>query len=143
MKPISEQNMTQQNAIEIILFLIISMIAFYFGGFNLFLAASEPMKVFLGAPPEAYLVSISLVVYFSSALIIRIFSILNDVKPIMKWTHLGYRTAFFVFYCFSGSIAANFIPVFLVGIILYSLDQFHVSYYNIQHSHQGGYHESA
>lgn len=143
MKPLINQNMTQQNAIEIILFLIISMIAFYFSGFNLFLAASEPMKVFLGVPPEAYLVSISLVVYFCSAFVIRLFSILNDVKPIMKWTHLFYRTSFFIFYCFSGAIAANFMPVFVAGIFLYSLDQFHVSYYNIKHLHHGGHHEGA
>ena len=133
--PITEQNASNQNLLEIVIFLIVSIVAFNFGTFNLFLAASEPMKVFLGIPPEAYLVSISLVVYFFSAFTIRLFSILNDVKPIIKWSHLLYRSSFYLFYCFSGAITANFIPVFLVGIGMYALDQFHILYYNIKENH--------
>lgn len=143
MKPIIDQNMTQQNSIEISIFLLISILAYAFKDFNLFESASNSMKVFLGVPPSAYLVSISLFVYFASAFIIRFASLVTDQKPIIKWSHLGYRSIFFIFYCFSGSIAENFIPVFLIGIGLYILDQFHISYYNFSHSHHGGYHEKA
>ncbi|NOQ41524.1 MAG: hypothetical protein GQ563_03365, partial [Desulfuromusa sp.] len=35
-------------------------------------------------------------------------------------------SVFFIFYCFSGAIAANFLPVLLVGLSLYGLDQCHI-----------------
>ncbi len=142
MKPISKQNMNQQNAIEIAAFLIISALAYTFRDFSLFASASESMKHILGTPPPTVLINISLFVYLFSAATIRLVSIATDQQPIIKWTHLGYRSIFYVFYCFSGVIAANFIPVLIVGLGLYTLDQFHVTYYNHTHNVKGAYHAS-
>ena len=142
MTPIVRQDMNQQNAIEIVLFLIISALAYTFKDFSLFAAASESMKHILGTPPPTILINISLFVYLFSAGVIRLISIATDQKPIVKWTHLGYRSIFYVFYCFSGVIAANFIPVFLIGLGLYTLDQFHITYYNYTHNEKGAYHAS-
>ena len=142
MKPIVKQNMNQQNAIEIALFLVISAMAYTFKDFNLFASASEGMKHVLGEPPPTILIHISLFVYLFSASVIRLISIATDQQPIIKWTHLGYRTIFYVFYCFSGVIAVNFVPVFLIGLGQYTLDQFHVLYYNYTHNENGVYHAS-
>ena len=142
MTPIIKQDMNQQNALEIACFIIISAVAYTFKDFNLFASASESMKHILGIPPSAYYINISLFVYVFSASVIRLISILTDQQPIIKWTHLGYRSIFYVFYCFSGVIAANFIPVLLIGLGLYTLDQFHILYYNHNHNENGAYHVS-
>ena len=139
-KPIAEQNHAQQNLIEMILFLGIAIFAYSFKDFNLFETCSEPVKQILGYPPQAIYVSYAMMVYLFSAFVIRVTSIAQDIKPIVKWSHLGYRSIFFVFYSFSGTIADNFFPVLLIGMFLYTLDQYHIFHYN--HEHKGAYHES-
>ena len=112
------------------IFILISMTAFNFKGFNLFEAASEPIRQILGTPPPAYLVSIALAVYAVSAFILTLTAIANDQAPTASWKNLGYRSAFYLFYCFSGAISGHFIPVLLVGLSLYALDQCHIWIYN-------------
>jgi hypothetical protein len=53
----------------------------------------------------------------------------RDARPEQKWSQLGYRIAFFVFYSFSGTIGANFIPVVCGGICLYALEHCHIWFY--------------
>lgn len=121
---------THNNLCSLAVFLMFSIIAFQFKDFNLFTAVSEPVRELLGYPPAAYLVSISLAVYCFSAAILTLSSIANEQVPASSWKQLGYRSAFFLFYGFSGSIAAHFIPVVLVGLCLYGLDQCHIWVYN-------------
>lgn len=121
---------THCNLCSLAIFLMVSIIAFQFKDFNLFTAVSEPVRELLGYPPAAYLVSIALAVYCFSATILTLTSIANEQTPSSSWTHLGYRCAFFLFYGFSGSIAAHFAPVVLVGLCLYGLDQIHIWVYN-------------
>lgn len=123
-------NRMQGNLWALTIFLLISIIAFYFKDFNIFEAASEPVRQLLGYPPAAYLVSIALAVYCFSAAILILTSIANEHQPTSSWKHLGYRSAFYLFYAFSGSIAAHFAPVLLVGLCLYGLDQCHIWAYN-------------
>lgn len=119
-----------KNLISFIIFLVICIISFSIKDFNLFESASETMKIILGTPPPAFLVSISLAVYAFSSGFLTLVDISNNKKPEFKLTHLGYRSIFFMFYCFSGAIAVNFIPVLIVGVCLYGLDQTHITLYN-------------
>ncbi|SEA36805.1 hypothetical protein SAMN05660420_01893 [Desulfuromusa kysingii] len=130
-------NMTNQSLLGLTLFLLISIVAYQFKSFNLFEIASEPVRQVLGCPPPAYLVSIALAVYCFSSAILTLAAIANETQPASKWSHLGYRSVFFVFYCFSGAIAANFIPVVLVGLFLYGLDQGQILIFNAKESHEG------
>lgn len=122
--------MSRRNLWEMVVFLLISIAAFAFKDFNLFESASEPVRQLLGYPPPAYLVSYALAVYCFSAASLTLTAMAKDAQPPQKWNHLGYRSAFFVFYCFSGAIAANFLPVLLAGLCLYGLDQCHIWFYN-------------
>lgn len=126
-----------KNLISLIAFLGISIVAFTFKDFNLFESASVGMKVWLGAPPAAYLINIALAVYCFSAGVLLLTDIAYNKKPKFQLSNLGYRSAFFVFFCFSGTISANFIPVLLVGISLYGLEQTHISLYNYKVQHNG------
>ena len=133
----TESNVQNHSLMSLVLFLVISIIAFTFKNFNLFESASESMRQILGYPPPAYLISVALAVYFFSSAILTLTAMANDAKPTQKWNHLGYRSAFFIFYCFSGAIAANFLPVLLVGLSLYGLDQCHIMIHNAKDNHEG------
>ena len=133
----TESKVQNHSLMSLVLFLLISIIAFTFKDFNLFASASESMRQILGYPPPAYLISVSLAVYCFSSAILTLTSIANDAKPTQKWNHLGYRSVFFIFYCFSGAIAANFLPVLLVGLSLYGLDQCHIMLHNAKENHEG------
>ena len=135
-KSTTENNVQNHSLMGLVLFLLISICAFAFKDFNLFESASESMRQILGYPPPACLISVALAVYCFSSAILTLTAMANDAQPTQKWNHLGYRSAFFIFYCFSGAIAANFLPVLLVGIILYSLDQGHIWLYNAKVSHE-------
>jgi cytochrome bd-type quinol oxidase subunit 2 len=133
----TESNVQNHSLIGLVTFLLISICAFTFKDFNLFEAASESVRQILGYPPPAYLISVALAVYAFSSAILTLTAMANDAKPTQKWNHLGYRSAFFIFYCFSGTIAANFLPVLMVGLALYGLDQFHIGIYNAKINHEG------
>ena len=133
----TESKVQNHSLMSLVLFLIISICAFTFKDFNLFESASESMRQILGCPPPAYLISIALAVYCFSSAILTLTSMANDAQPTLKWNHLGYRSAFFIFYCFSGAIAANFLPVLLVGLSLYGLDQCHIWLRNAKENHEG------
>ena len=132
----TESNVQNHSLMSLVVFLLISICAFTFKDFNLFAAASESVRQILGYPPPAYLISVALAVYAFSSAILTLTAMANDAKPTQKWNHLGYRSAFFIFYCFSGAIAANFLPVLVVGLALYALDQFHIGIYNARINHE-------
>ena len=133
----TESNVQNHSLMSLVLFLLISIMAFTFKDFNLFESASESVRQILGYPPPAYLISIALAVYCFSSAILTLTAMANDAQPTQKWNHLGYRTVFFAFYCFSGAIAANFLPVLLVGLSLYGLDQCHIWLHNAKENHEG------
>ena len=127
---------TNQSLLGLVIFLLISMVAYTFKNFNLFEIASEPVRQILGCPPPAYLINVALAVYCFSSAILTLAAIANNSQPTQKWNHLGYRSVFFIFYCFSGVIATNFIPVLLVGLCLYGLDQCHIWIHNAKENHE-------
>jgi len=133
----TEANVQNQSLVSLVIFLLISIVAFTFKTFNLFEIASEPVRQILGCPPPAYLISVALAVYCFSSAILTLAAMANETQPTQKWNHLGYRSVFFIFYCFSGAIAANFIPVLLVGLCLYGLDQCHILIHNAKENHEG------
>lgn len=122
--------LSRHNLWELFLFLLVSICAYNVRDLNLFGMASEPLRQLLGYPPPAHMVSIALAVYFGSAMILGFKALAKRIKPTSTWNHLGYRSAFYFFYSFTGSIAEYFLPVLLVGLLLYGLDQCHLRLYN-------------
>ena len=108
---------------ELTLFLLISILAFRFQAFDLFAAVSEPVRQILGTPPPAMLINVALATYLLSAVIMVLTRMANGGRPVQKWAHLGYRTVFYLFYCFSGTLSTHFVAVFAIGILLYALEQ--------------------
>jgi hypothetical protein len=121
---------SRNNLWGLLAFLLISIDAYTFRNFNLFESSSEPLRQLLGYPPPAYLISIALAVYCFSAIILTLTAMANDTRPASTWKNLGYRSAFYLFYSFSGTLAGHYIPVLVVGLCLYALDQCHIWIYN-------------
>ncbi len=137
-KIVGADNFQNQSLLSLSIFLFLSIVAYTFKSFNLFEVSSEPVRQLLGCPPPAYLINIALAVYCFSSAILTLTAMANAAQPTQKWNHLGYRSAFYIFYSFSGAIAANFLPVLLVGISLYGLDQLHIWFYHAKENPQGG-----
>ncbi|MBW6509192.1 MAG: hypothetical protein K0A94_06545 [Desulfuromonadales bacterium] len=123
-------HLARHNLWELFLFLLVSICAYNVRDLNLFAMASEPLRQLLGYPPPAYMVSIALAVYFGSSIILGLKALASRSRPESTWNHLGYRSAFYFFYSFTGGIADHFLPVLLVGLLLYGLDQCHLRCYN-------------
>lgn len=129
-------NRSRGNLWGLTLFLLISIGAYCCRDFNLFEASSEPVRELLGYPPSACLISIALAVYCFSSSILTLTAIANDSCPAAPWKQLGYRSVFYLFYSFSGAIVGHFVPVLLVGLFLYALDQSHTWVYNCKTTQQ-------
>lgn len=123
------QLMSGRKLLEGILFLLICIGAFYCREINLFLLAPEALRHILGYPPPPAFVDVALAVYCFSAAVLILTELANGNRPEQGWKHLGYRSVFFGFYCFSGSIAAHFTAVVVVGLFLYLLDHAHIWFY--------------
>ncbi|GEM_PF-2663176 len=123
-------HLARHNLWELFLFLLVSICAYNVRDLNLFAMASEPLRQLLGYPPPAYMISIALAVYFGSSVVLGLKALSFRTKPTSTWNHLGYRSAFYFFYSFTGSIAEHFLPVLLAGLLLYGLDQCHLRLYN-------------
>jgi hypothetical protein len=136
--PVSLPQMSSRSLWELICFLMICIVAYTGRNFNLFEMASEPVRQILGCPPPAYLINIALAIYCFSAAVLTLTAMAGQHRPTGSWNQLGYRSAFFVFYCFSGTISAHFFPVLLVGLFLYGLDQCQIWYYANQHDTREG-----
>lgn len=126
----SGHHLARHNLWELCLFLLVSICAYNVRDLNLFLMASEPLRQLLGAPPPAHLISIALAVYFGSSIVLGLKALANRTKPSSTWNHLGYRSAFYFFYSFTGSLGGHFLLVLLIGLLLYGLDQCQLRLYN-------------
>lgn len=105
------------------LFLTISIAAFFAKDFNLYETFPENVLQILGCPPPPSLAHIALAGYVVTVLIPLVIQLLSGEHPVTQWRHLGYRSAFYCFYLFSNTLAANFFLVFATGIVLYLLEQ--------------------
>ncbi|PLY04626.1 MAG: hypothetical protein C0622_02540 [Desulfuromonas sp.] len=124
--------MIRRNLVEVVCFLLICIGAYNWRDFNLFEQAAEPLRQILGYPPPALYVSIALMVYVAAVVTLRLTAMARDEPPELKWQNLGYRTAFFMFYSFSGAVAEHFVPVFVSGLLLYAMEQCHIKLYSVR-----------
>ena len=105
------------------LFLLISCVAFLVRDFNLYATFPENVLQVLGCPPPPVLVYLALAGYIVTAMIPLTIHLLSGETSTAQWRHLGYRAAFYLFFLWSGTLAAHFAVVFIAGVALYLLEQ--------------------
>lgn len=87
----------------------------------------------LGPAPPADLISIALVAYSLSAIILALSRLMSDSRPGGSLAHLGYLSAFYLFYYFSETLTENFWAVFVSGMTILGLKSYHLwNYYSEQ-----------
>lgn len=78
----------------------------------------------LGASPSENLISIALAVYIFSALILILARMMGGTKTYRGWAHLGYLSAFYLFYYYAKALDQNFWAVFAAGMTILSLEYY-------------------
>lgn len=90
---------------------------------------TEEMRQWLGPAPPVRMISIALVVYSFSALILTLSRIWNGSGSYRGWSHLGYLGAFYGFYGFADALGENFFAVFIAGLTILGLEYYHIRTY--------------
>ncbi len=105
------------------LFMLISMMAWR--DFPM-LPLPETVTASLGAPPPAYIISLVLVFYTFSAIILSLSRLMAGINHKSSFCHVGYLTAFFLFYHFSKALDENYWAVFGAGITILSVESYRI-----------------
>lgn len=107
---------------HMLLFLLVSMVAFRWQDFDLFAAVSEGLWPLLGSPPPLQMIHLVLGIYVFCALML-LPSRQNQASLAQSWAHMGYRTIFYLFYLTANALSTQFVVVFIAGLSLYALEQ--------------------
>jgi hypothetical protein len=108
----------------LVIFLVISLGAVQ--EFSFLPALPTDIREILGAAPPVRLISIALVVYSFSALILTLSRMWSGSDAYRGWSHLGYLTAFYAFYGFAEALDENFLAVFAAGLTILGLEHYHL-----------------
>jgi len=87
---------------------------------------STEVRNMLGAAPPVKLISIALVVYSFSALILILSRMMGGTDSYRGWSHLGYLSGFYLFYYYAEVLPENFWAVFAAGITILSLEYYSI-----------------
>ncbi len=90
---------------------------------------SPQMFDLLGPSPPVSLISLALVIYCFSALVLAMPRIVDGDERYRGWSMLGYLACFYGFYFYAGALEVNFWAVFATGALLLSLEFVGVSIY--------------
>lgn len=80
----------------------------------------------LGSAPPTNLISIALVVYSFSALVLILSRMSSGSGTYRGWSHLAYLGAFYGFYYYAKALEANFWAIFTAGITVMALEHYHI-----------------
>lgn len=105
------------------LFLVISMIAW--SGFPLF-PAPETAAFYLGKPPSPRMISIALLLYTFSAIILSLSRMTAGVEHRSSFSHVGFLAVFFLFYYYGKSLEDNYWAVFGSGVTILGVESYRI-----------------
>ena len=105
------------------MFLVVCLLAWW--GFS-FLPAPESVTAILGKPPSASIISIVLLLYTFSAIILSLSRMAAGIEHNSSFSHVGFLTAFFLFYYFGKSLEENYWAVFGSGITILGVESYRI-----------------
>jgi len=105
-------------------FLLISFAAF--DGFSILPDLPESIRQQLGAPPPVDLISLALVVYAFSGIILTLARMTSNSGSYRGFMHAAFFAGFYAFYHLSGALTDNFWAVFLAGVSVMGLESYHL-----------------
>lgn len=107
-----------------VIFLLVSFAAF--DGFAILPDLPVTVREKLGAPPPVDLISLALVVYAFSGIVLTLARMTSGTGSYRGFMHAAFLTGFYAFYHLSGALADNFWAVFLAGTSVMGLESYHL-----------------
>lgn len=105
------------------LFLLVSLLAWW--GFPL-LPDPDTVTAVLGKAPSSRMVSVVLLVYTFSAIILSLARMTSGIEHRSSFSHVGFLTAFFLFYFFDHALDTNYWAVFGAGITILGVESYRI-----------------
>ncbi|GAM08885.1 hypothetical protein OR1_01159 [Geobacter sp. OR-1] len=106
------------------LFLAISIVAQQ--DFSVIPSLPDEVRDMLGRPPSPNMISAALVLYSFSAIILVLTRMVSSSEKYGGIAHVGYLSAFYMFYHFSNALHDNFWAVFAAGMTVMMLESYHL-----------------
>jgi len=123
-KEISRLNrFSTRGILALSLFLVVSILAWW--GFS-FLPAPDTVTAVLGKPPSANIIGIALLLYTFSAILLSLSRMTAGIEHRSSFSHVGFLTAFFIFYYFGKSLEENYWAVFGSGITILGVESYRI-----------------
>lgn len=107
-----------------VLFLLVSFAAF--DGFSILPDLPDSLRRQMGAPPPVDLISLALVVYAFSGIVLTLARMTSDTGSYRGFMHAAFFTGFYTFYHLAGGLTDNFWAVFLAGVSVMGLESYHL-----------------
>lgn len=109
------------------LFLGISSVVTF--GLERLLPIGERTRELLGAPPPTGLISLALVVYSFSAIVLILSRMTMGAAPDTGLSHVGFLAGFYLFYYYAGAMEENLWAVLVAGGTIMLLYLYHLRNY--------------
>ncbi len=91
-----------------------------------FLPSPEKIVVRLGAPPTATIISLVLVLYTFSAIILSLSRMMAGIRHRSSFCHVGYLGVFYLFYYAARGLADNYWAVFGAGFTILCMESYRI-----------------
>jgi hypothetical protein len=121
------QALRRKGRTALVLFIVVSLVAMLH--FMLLPAFPQEIRVFLGAPPPTWLITLALSLYGFSALVLTLGRLTQGEGSFHGWSHLGYISSFYAFFYYAGELADYFWGVFTAGLTIMVLENYRLAVY--------------
>ena len=91
-----------------------------------FLPPAKKVVDSLGAPPSPLVISLVLILYTFSAIILSLSRLMSGVMHRSSFCHVGYLSVFYLFYYFAERLADNYWAVFGAGFTILCLESYRI-----------------
>jgi hypothetical protein len=105
------------------LFLLVSTLAWH--DFP-FLPMPDTVVAALGPAPPAQMISVMLVIYTFSAIMLSLSRMMGGIEHHSSFCHVGYLSAFFLFYHFAKALDDNYWAVFGAGTTILAVESYRI-----------------
>jgi hypothetical protein len=107
-----------------VIFLLVSFAAF--NGFAILPDMPADFRQKLGAPPPVDLISLALVIYAFSGIVLSFARMTSNTGSYRGFQHAAFLTGFYTFYHLSGGLPDNFWAVFFAGLSVMGLESYNL-----------------
>ena len=91
-----------------------------------FLPPAQEIVAALGAPPTPMMISLVLILYTFSAIILSLSRMMAGLKHSSSFCHVGYLLVFYLFYYFAEALADNYWAVFCAGFTILCMESYSI-----------------